>query len=107
MASLRVVLVTCPDADVARSLARELVERRLIACANMIPGLTSIYRYEGKVHEDPEVLLLLKTRLELLEALEAAVIELHAYDVPEFVALEADRVESRYAEWLQLETGSE
>ena len=104
MDTARVVLVTCPDLDVARTLARALVDRRLVACANLVPGLTSIYRYEGKIHEDAEVLLVLKTTESRLAELEAAVVELHPYDVPEFVALSARRVEARYAAWLEQET---
>ncbi|MCA9573463.1 MAG: divalent-cation tolerance protein CutA, partial [Myxococcales bacterium] len=57
MPSPRVVLVTCPDLGSAKTLAHALVERRLVACANLVPGVTSVYRYEGEVHEDAEVLL--------------------------------------------------
>ena len=96
----RVVLVTAPDADVALRIARTLIEERLAACVNLIPGLTSVYRWEGAVQEDHEVLLLAKTRAGRLEALETRLAELHPYHVPECVALEPARVETRYLEWM-------
>ena len=66
-----VVLVTAPSADKAAELARALVEEQLAACGNVLPGLRSIYRWEGKVHDEPEALLILKTRASLFEALRA------------------------------------
>jgi periplasmic divalent cation tolerance protein len=100
----RVVLVTAPDEDVARRLAREFVGRRLAACANLLPGVRSVYRWEGEVQEDAEVLLVLKTVAGRLPALEAALAELHPYDVPECVALEPASVEAKYLDWLRAET---
>ena len=99
-----VVLITAPDERVARSLATELVGRKLAACVNLVPGVISIYRWEGAVEEAREVLLLAKTRRARLAELEAAVLELHPYDVPEFVALEPAHVEARYRAWLERET---
>jgi periplasmic divalent cation tolerance protein len=104
MPAPRVVLITCPDPESGRALARQLVERRLVACVNLVPGITSIYRYEGQVHEDAEVLLVCKTVAEHVERLEEALVELHPYDVPECVALAPERVEARYLEWLRGET---
>jgi len=100
----RIVLITCPDLDSARALSRKLVERRLVACVNMIPGVTSVYRYEGEIHEDAEVLLVCKTVVERVLALEKAVLELHPYDVPECVTLEPSQVERGYLDWLVGET---
>jgi len=99
-AAPRVVLVTAPDAEHARRVARALVEERLVACANLVPGVTSVYRWEGAVQEDAEVLLVLKTRAGRLEALEARLGELHPYDVPEFVAIEPGHVGALYLAWL-------
>ena len=101
----RVVLVTAPDVDVAKRLARGLVEARLAACVNVVGGVTSVYRWEGATHEDPEVLLVVKTTAERLEALEAWLAEEHPYDVPECVALEVARVEAKYLAWLVGEVG--
>ncbi len=100
MPMARIVLITCPDLESARALSRTLVERRLVACVNMIPGVTSIYRFEGEVHEDAEILLVCKTVAEQIEALERAVLELHPYDVPECVTLEPSQVERGYLDWL-------
>lgn len=99
-----VVLITAPDGKTARTLAVELVERRLAACVNIVPGVTSIYRWEGAVEQAQEVLLLAKTCRSRLAELEDALLELHPYDVPEFVALEPAHVEARYRAWLELET---
>ena len=96
----RVVLITAPDMEVARGLARALVEEGLAACANLVPGVTSVYRWEGELCEDAEVLLVVKAPAERLEALAARVDALHPYDVPELVALEPAAVEARYLAWL-------
>lgn len=96
----RVVLVTAPGADVGRRIARDLVGARLAACVNLVPGVTSIYRWEGTVQEDGEVLLVIKTRAHLLERLERELVAAHPYEVPECIALEASRVEARYLAWL-------
>ena len=96
----RIVLTTAPDREVAERIARGLVERRLAACVNLLPGVRSVYRWKGEIEEADEVLLVAKTAADRLEALETALKELHPYDVPEVVALEADRVEARYLAWL-------
>ena len=96
----RVVLMTAPDAEVARALARALVEEHLAACVNLLPGASSLYRWEGRVTEDAEVLLIVKTVAESLEALAERVAELHPYDLPELVALAPEAVERGYLSWL-------
>lgn len=95
-----VVLTTVPDAEVGRRIARELVERRLAACVQILPGIQSTYRWQGAIEESSEVLVLAKsTRGRLLE-LQAALHELHPYAVPECVALEAAHVAEPYRAWL-------
>jgi len=94
--SARIVLITLPDLDAGRRMARALVEERLAACANLLPVSASIYRWQGEVQEDPEVLAIVKTRVERLAALETRVGELHPYDVPEIVTLAPERVEEPY-----------
>ena len=98
------VFSTAPDEGLARALARTLLERRLIACANLVPGLQSIYRWEGRVEESSEVLLLLKSTRGRLAELERALHELHPYDTPEFVVLDALTVAPRYLDWLRAQT---
>lgn len=95
----RVVLITAPDLETARRLARELVEARAAACANLVPGLTSIYRWQGVVQEDAEVLLVVKSSAERLSELERIVARVHPYEVPEIVALHPAAVEGRYLSW--------
>lgn len=102
----RLVLVTAPDRERALDLARSLVDDRLLACANLLPGLTSVYRWEGRVQEDEEVLLIGKTRAGRVAALEARVLELHPYDTPEFVVLDPSHVEPRYLAWLAASTSA-
>ena len=96
-----VVLVTCPRQTVGEKLARTLVRERLAACVNLIPGLTSIYRWEGKVHRDAEVLLVIKTRRLRLTALIRRVTALHPYSVPEVIALPLVGGSAPYLSWVQ------
>ena len=101
----RLVLITHPR-DAAVEFARSLVDRRLAACVNLVE-VRSVYRWEGRVQDDAEVLLVAKTTDARLADLEAHLIEAHPYDVPECVALEPDRVEPRYLAWLLAEAGEE
>ncbi|MEO0651836.1 MAG: divalent-cation tolerance protein CutA [Planctomycetota bacterium] len=103
----RVVLVTAPDRGTAEALARDVVERRLVACANLLPGVTSVFRWEGRVDTEEEVLLVLKTTAERLGALETRLHEQHPYDVPEFVALPAAHVSGPYLGWLRAAVADE
>lgn len=98
-------LSTCPDRDTARRIARALVHERLAACVNLLPGIESVYRWEGAVEAGEEVLLLAKTVPGRLEALTARIVELHPYDLPEVVALEAAGGLPGYLEWIAAETG--
>ena len=101
-----VTLVTAPDGATARSVAKALVEAQAAACVNILPGLSSVYSWEGEIHEDSEVLLVIKTRNtpEALARAEAIVSAEHPYDVPEFVSLQAVHVEAKYADWLYAAT---
>lgn len=101
----RVVLITAPDRGTAESIARGLVERRLAACVNLVPGIVSVYRWEGQVQQDDELLLIVKTRVDRVSALEDYVRAAHPYDVPELVSLAPERVEARYLAWLCAEAG--
>jgi periplasmic divalent cation tolerance protein len=99
-----VVLVTVPTPDRAAEIARVLVEERLAACGNVVPGLRSIYRWEGKVQEDDEALLLLKTTRARFEALRDRVLALHPYEVPEVIALSVEAGSAAYLGWIAAET---
>lgn len=98
---LRVVLINAPPGDAAR-IARALVERRLAACVNLVPGVTSFYVWKGALTEDAESTLLVKTRRSLVAAITEAMKELHPYTVPEVVALPLLSGEGNpeYAAWV-------
>ena len=96
----RVVLVTAPDREAARTLARSLVGAGLAACVNLVPGVVSVYRWRGEVQEDEEVLLVAKTTAARLPDFERALAREHPYDVPECVALEPAAVAAGYLAWL-------
>ncbi|MGB7189994.1 MAG: divalent-cation tolerance protein CutA [Acidobacteriaceae bacterium] len=97
---VRIALTTVSSHEEGRRLARALVERRLAACVNLVPNLTSVYRWQGTVDEAAETLLLIKTTAEQLSALEAALGELHSYEVPEFLALTPESGSQAYLAWL-------
>jgi len=99
-----VVLITVPDAESGKRIAETLVEERLAACANRLPGLLSTYRWQGKVEQAAEELLVVKTREELVEGLTARVRELHPYTVPEIIALPIVAGSQYYLNWIALET---
>ena len=84
--SASIVLSTAGSPEEAARISRALVERRLAACVSCLPGVASVYRWQGEVEEAAEVLLLIKTSTERLPALEAALHELHSYEVPEFLS---------------------
>jgi periplasmic divalent cation tolerance protein len=93
------VLTTAASLEEAQRLAHSLLDARLAACAQMLPAMTSVYRWQGKIEESSEVLMLLKTTRERLPQLEATLRELHSYEVPEFLILDATASHS-YAAWL-------
>ncbi|MDT8342367.1 MAG: divalent-cation tolerance protein CutA [Longimicrobiales bacterium] len=97
---MRLVLVTAPGPE-ARLLARRVVEERLAACANLIPGVESVYRWQGGVEEAAETLLVLKTTAARVEALRARVRALHSYDVPEFLVLPVEGGLEPYLAWVR------
>jgi periplasmic divalent cation tolerance protein len=94
------VLSTAPDRDTAQRLARELVERKLAACVNIVPGIESIYHWEGKIHTDAELLLLIKTNAQLAPEALAALEQLHPYDTPEGIVLPIEGGLKKYLAWI-------
>lgn len=96
----RIVLTTTETLGDARNLGRQLVEEQLAACANVIPAVESIYRWQGKIEDSNEVLLLLKTTEEKLEDLESRLNSLHKYQTPEFLVLDIECGSSKYLKWL-------
>ena len=102
-ASPFVVLMTAPGLEEAQGLARELVGRRLAACANLLPGVRSVYWWEGALEEAQEVMLVLKTTSERVEDLVRVAEQVHSYDVPEVLALPITGGSGPYLQWLTAE----
>lgn len=98
-----VVLSTCGNEEQARRIARGLVEQRLAACVQVMPGVRSVYQWQGKIEEDDEFLLVIKSRRDLFRRLEAALRKLHTYEVPELVALPVVEGSADYLGWLDRE----
>ena len=95
-----VVLTTCPNDAAAARIARELVESGLAACVNRIGAVHSTYRWQGAIHDEPEVLLVIKTLSIRYSELEMRLKSLHPYDVPEIIALPVTRGSTEYLAWL-------
>ena len=94
------VYVTAPDLETAERIGASIVEEGLAACANLLPGMRSIYRWKEKVEDTAEWLLLIKSRRDLLPALRSEIQKLHTYEVPEIIALPITSGAPTYLEWL-------
>jgi len=103
-----VVLVTAPDMVTAREIGRILVEKKLAACANILSPVNSIFSWEGKLNDEQEVLLIIKSRLGIFqEGLLPAILELHPYQVPEVLALPVLAGNPAYLDWMAESTAGE
>lgn len=91
---------SCPDIATAGRIAEALVEERLAACVNVLPGLQSVYRWQGQIQRDAEVLLLIKTTRARYPALQARLPQLHPYELPELLAVEAAAGLPAYLQWV-------
>lgn len=100
------VLMTAPGTDVAERVVRTLVEERLAACGNIVPGAVSVYRWKGELHRDEEAVAILKTTRAALPRLLERAAELHPYDVPELIAHEVVDGTEDYLEWVRTECGA-
>nr|PZN81111.1 MAG: divalent-cation tolerance protein CutA [Pseudomonadota bacterium] len=100
------VLSTCPDETVASRIARQLVEEKLAACVNRLTPVRSTYSWKGRIEDEPEVLLIIKTTAARYGELELRLKALHPYEVPEIIALPIVRGSGSYLEWLAAETRS-
>ncbi len=99
--SVLLVLCTCPDAATGERIAWALVEERLAACVNRVPGLTSVYHWQDAVESAPEELLLIKTTRDTFPALQARLLMLHPYAVPELIALPVEQGHAPYLDWIR------
>jgi periplasmic divalent cation tolerance protein len=102
--AVRLALVTCPAAS-AETLARALVDARVAACVNVLPAITSIYRWKDAVSRDEEALLMIKTTQAGFEALRREVISRHPYELPEVIALDVSDGHAPYLEWVAAMVG--
>lgn len=102
--TILVCFCTCPDADSATRLADALVGEHLAACVSVVPGLRSVYRWQGAIERSDESLLLIKTSRDRLDALTARVRDLHPYELPEVVAVEVAGGLSTYLDWVAEQT---
>ncbi len=100
-----IVYITAGTLDEAKRIGRELVERRLAACVNIVGGVTSIYRWRGRIEESGEHLLVVKTVKSKYRELEENVRRLHSYEVPEIIAVPVEEGYERYIKWVVEETG--
>jgi periplasmic divalent cation tolerance protein len=94
------VLITAPDLKTARALAKAALQKKLIACANLVPKIESHYWWKNKIESSAEVLLILKTTKVKLAALEKLILEKHPYDTPEFLVLPLIAGSNKYLDWL-------
>lgn len=100
----RIVLTTAGSREEADRIGHFLVEERIAACVNLLPGLASVYRWQGKVESSEEILLIIKTTADALDQLEAALRSLHSYDLPELLVLHPESGSKAYLDWLAAST---
>ena len=100
-----IVYTTWPTAVEAEAAGRRLVERRLAACVNILPGMTSIYHWQGALERGEEAVMIIKTRATLTDEVSAAVKELHTYEMPAVMVIALEHVEKSYLGWILGETG--
>jgi periplasmic divalent cation tolerance protein len=101
----RIVLCTVPDEATGERIARTLLDERLVACVNIVPGVRSLYRWQGEVEDDRELLLIIKTQQARYQQLERRLCELHPYQVCEVLALSVEDAAPEYLRWLLRESG--
>jgi periplasmic divalent cation tolerance protein len=104
MTDARIVLTTAGSPQEAEKIARALVDRRLAACVNVVPQIQSIYRWKGKIEQETEWLLIIKTRLRAVESVSQTIKELHSYELPECIILEVSDGSAAYLNWIEENT---
>ncbi len=97
---LTLIYVTFGDNDNARAVAKELVEARLVSCANIFPPVQSIYKWDGQMQEESEIVAIFKTRTELFEQVEERIKTMHSYDTPCIIALPIEKASQDFANWI-------
>ena len=98
--SFSITLVTVPSKEASEKISKSLVEKDLAACVNIIPSVQSVYKWEGEINTDNELLLVIKGRTDNLEALEKEVLQLHSYETPEVISFAIDKGNKEYLDWM-------
>jgi len=96
-----VIFCTCPNQEAGEKIAQFLLEEKRVACVNLLTGLKSFYWWKGKIEKEPEVLLLIKTRLDLFPQIQTAIENLHPYETPEIIALPIKKGNKSYLQWIR------
>jgi periplasmic divalent cation tolerance protein len=104
MTDVVILLTTVPGSDAGEHLARALVEERLAACVNLLPAMTSTYRWQGSIHQEEERQLVIKSTRDRVDAIRARLSSLHPYDVPELLVLPVEQGGDAYLDWVRRET---
>lgn len=100
MTQFQIVYCTCPDSQCAKHIAQTLIEEQLAACVNILPVVTSVYRWQGKIEQDQESLLLIKTRSDRFTKLQERIKKLHPYELPELIAVAVSDGSDDYLHWI-------
>lgn len=103
----QIILCTCPDKETAEKIANTLVTDKLAACVNIVPGITSVFSWQGQVQSDQESLLLIKTRADFYPQVESGIKSIHPYELPEIVAVPVQQGLPEYLQWINSWISSE
>ncbi|MFV2057836.1 MAG: divalent-cation tolerance protein CutA [Thiohalomonadales bacterium] len=98
--SFCLVLTTCPDKDSAHTVAHSLIEGRLAACVSILPPITSIYRWQGKIESNEELMLLIKTKNSQFSAIKEQILDVHPYELPEIISVPISNGLDQYLRWV-------
>ncbi len=99
-----IIQSTTASEEEAKTIAKQLVEKKLIACCSIIPKITSIYTWQGKINEDNEALMIMKTKAELYSKVEKEIKKLHSYEVPEIICIPINSGSKKYLNWIDEQT---
>ena len=102
-----IVLCTCPDRETAQEIASTLVEYGHAACVNILPGIASVYTWQGQVQQDEELQLLIKTTGQAYRKVEETVLRLHPYELPEIIAVPVVKGQGDYLQWISITTSGQ
>ncbi len=97
----QIILCTCPDKESAENIARQLINDKIAACINILPGITSIYTWQGNIETDQEHLLLIKTRKDRFQTVEKSIQTCHPYEIPEIIAIPVENGLAEYLQWIE------